>query len=186
MSAVTACTGMAHPSVYPPLPSGSQILLCASQVSYSPFHPVNRSRIHMLVSQVPYNHSYQHCSCAYLVPLLRPSIFYLLTGTTWGLPVKYIPHLHTMGGQKIQTLFCPMANDAVHVCLWLEVSLQQLELTPSPALFSLAVRTVTVFQDAHCSCLGDWWLRLPPTVFKKRFNKEDRTNLIGQAQGVFR
>lgn len=177
---------MAHPSVWPPLPPGSWILLHAPQVSYSQFHPVNRSRTHMLISQVPYN-SMSPQLPTLLLCLLGTSAqshhLLLAEGTTWGLQVKYTPRLFTMDWEKIHTLFCPTANAAMHVCLWLEVSLQHLELSPSPALFSL---TVNDFQDAHCSCHSGLWWRPPPTMFKERFNKEDRANFIDQAQGVFR
>lgn len=140
----------------------------------------------MLISQVPYNPMSPQLP-ALLLCLFGTSAqthhLLLAEGTTWGLQVKYTPYLFTMVWEKIRTLFCTMANGAMHVCLWLEVSLQHLELSTSPTLFYL---TVNDFQDTHCSCHSGLWQRPPPTIFKERFNKEDRTNFIDQAQGVFR
>lgn len=175
----SACTGMAHPSIYPPLLPGSWILLHGSQVSYSPFCTVDRSRTHTLISQV---HTiagairYQPCPSAYLVPLLGPSTFCLLMAAAWGLPVKCTPHLHSVARQKTQTFLCLLP----HTCACDKISAQLLQLSPSPALFSL---TVTAFQDAHCSCHGGWWPRPPLSVFKERFKKEDRSNFIDQGTG---
>lgn len=95
--AQSACTGMAHPSVYPPLPPESWILLHASQVSYSQFHIVNRSRTHTLIPQVSYNHR---------SPLF-PALLLCLLGTS-----AYIQHL--LACWQVQREVCQWG--APHTC----------------------------------------------------------------------
>lgn len=109
-STQSACAGMAHHSVYPPLPPQSWILFHASQVSYSQFLKINRFRTHRLIPQIPYDHKCPPL-LAFLLCLLGTSAHtqHLLFADrySWGLPVKYTPHLNTRGWQKVQTLFSP-------------------------------------------------------------------------------